>query len=216
MREYDGIEFHEDVVIEEDVLIKGPSKALKNLTTKSLTIKGKLEVGNELKCADDLRVDGSIVVEKVIRANRIDIIGEVRADAIHGSAITIAGKTTIQQDIRATESVHLLLNPKKWDYTIHGRIVAPNIVLEMRGFFTKWSLVGPKILKHLGKRLHFKKVYKITDLKLQGTKIVLSSPHPPDRVDFQLTNCEINVEEIEKQQACFRPIRPPSSEKQLR
>ncbi|MHA2231800.1 MAG: hypothetical protein ACXAB4_04855 [Candidatus Hodarchaeales archaeon] len=216
MREYDGIEFHEDVAIEEDLLIKGSSKALKNLTTKSLTIKGTLEVGHELKCVDDLSVDGSIVVEKAIRANRIDIIGEVRADAIHGRSITIAGNTTIQQDVRATESVHLLFNPKKWNYKILGRIVAPNIVLEMRGFFTKWSLVGPKILKRLGKRLHFKKKFPITDLKLQGTKLVLASPHPPDRVDFQFINCEIKAEEIEKQQVSFRPIRPPSREKQLR
>ncbi len=98
MREYDSVEFHEDMVIEEDLLIKGSSKALKNLETKSLTIKGKFEVGHELRCVNDLSVDGSIVVGKAIRANRIDIIGEVKADAIHGSTITIAGNTTIQQD----------------------------------------------------------------------------------------------------------------------
>lgn len=206
MKEYDSIEFHEDTVIAEDLLLKGASKALKNLDTKSLTIKGNLEVGHELRCVEDLRVDGSIVVGKTIRANRIDITGEVRADAIRGRAIKIIGTTTIQHDLRAKESVHLLLNPNKRDCIIHGSIVAPTIVLGMRGSFTKWSLVGPRILKRLGKRSHFKKIFTITDLKMQGRKLVLSSLRPPDRVEFQFINCEINVEEIEKQQRLPPPL----------
>ncbi len=206
MKEYDSIEFHEDTVIAEDLLLKGSSKALKNLETTSLTIKGKLEVGHELRCEDDLSVDGSIVVGKTISANRIDIKGEVRADAIHGNTIAIRGKITIQQDLRAKESIDLVLQQKKRDCLIHGGIVAPNIVLKMGGSFTKWSLVGPKILKRLGKRSHFKKIFTIADLNIHGTKLILVSHYPPDRADFQFINCEINVEEIEKQQRLPPPV----------
>ncbi|MHA2271991.1 MAG: hypothetical protein ACXACI_09030 [Candidatus Hodarchaeales archaeon] len=206
MKEYDSVEFHEDTVIAEDLLLKGSNKALKNLETKSLTIKGNLEVGHELRCEDDLSVDGSIVVGKQIRANRIKIKGEVKADAIHGKTIAIRGSITIQQDLQAKESINLLLQPKKKDCIIQGRIVAPTIVLEIGGSFTKWSLVGPKILKRLGKRSHFKKTFTITDLNIHGTKLVLISFYPPDRADFQFINCEINVEEIEKQQRLPPPV----------
>jgi cytoskeletal protein CcmA (bactofilin family) len=216
MKEYDSVEFHEDIVIAEDVLLKGSSKALKNLETKSLTIKGNLEVGHELRCGEDLSVDGSIVVGKQIRANRIEIKGKVRADAIHGTSIAIKGKITVQQDLQAEESINLLLQPKKEDCIIHGRIVAPNIILEIGGSFTKWSLVGPRILKRLGKRSHFKKIFTITGLSIHGTKLILTSFYPPDRADFQFINCEINVEEIEKQQRLPPPVPKPPSRDDLR
>ncbi len=195
MKEYDNFVFYEDTIIKDDILIRGPAKALKNLEVKSLKITGSLEVKGELKCTGDLQAEGPIDVEGKIYAKKIMIFRGITARVIYGETIKIVGNLTIQQNLNAKENLTLVLNPNKKTYSINGLIEAPEIILEMRIFYTKWSHLSSKILKRLGKQKKFKKTHTIRNLRIKGENLILSSPHPFDSVDYEFIDCEIDVRE---------------------
>ncbi|MFX0117595.1 MAG: hypothetical protein ACFFB3_23825 [Candidatus Hodarchaeota archaeon] len=197
MKEYSNVVFYDSTVLEEDILVKGSIRALKNLETKSITIDGSLEVREELNCHGDLQINGFAEVGGKILAEKIIIYGDVVAKAINGEIVRISGNAKISQEIKAAKSAHLVLTPRKREYAVNGWIEAPEIILQMRILYSKLSRLPGKILKRLGRQKQFKKEHVIKNLKIRGKKLVLASPQPPDRVNYEFVNCEINVQEKE-------------------
>ncbi|MFX0016357.1 MAG: polymer-forming cytoskeletal protein [Promethearchaeota archaeon] len=197
MKEYNSIEFAEDAVINEDIIIKGSAIARGNLKSALMIVSGALEVGKDLKCSDNLTVKGKCHVKGLIKTKSLSTTGSIEATSIEATIIQLAGKITIHSDVTALESIIIEIKPKKRNVVIKGLVKAPKVRLIFRMFYTEWSSVPGKIVSRFGLRRHYKRKIIIENLNIETDKLVIETPYPVDMIECFYTDCKINAGETE-------------------
>ncbi|MHA2333639.1 MAG: hypothetical protein ACXAEU_16565 [Candidatus Hodarchaeales archaeon] len=214
MKEYDSIEFAEDFVIDEDIIIKGSGIARGNLKCPMVIVSGDLEVGKNLECSGNLTVKGKCHVKDSIKASSLSSTGSIEATSIEALSVRLAGEVTIRSDITALESISIVIMSKKGNVIITGVIKAPKVKLIIGGSYTEWSTVPGKILSRLGLKRHYKREITIENLRIETDKLEIESFYPANMVEYFYKDCKINAHEIELTRCSdIKPPRPPKPAK---
>ncbi len=204
----------EDYILEDDLYITGETTAFGSIqvfsliseralivnenlvTTKgSIHAKNSLKIGNDIISAENITVEGPCEIKGNVRGEKIRFNGKsVKVCSIEGKIIELWGDIEVENDINASDSIWIPINPKRKGPRINGLINAPRITISFVGLFTKWFLLPDIILNKLRKQIRMKKVFIIKNLSIKAK--VICSRYPPNRMDVHIDS-NIDVSNIE-------------------
>ncbi|MHA2248390.1 MAG: hypothetical protein ACXADY_25810 [Candidatus Hodarchaeales archaeon] len=207
----------EDYILEDDLYITGETTAFgsiqvfsliseraltvnKNLVTTrgSINANNSLKIGNDLISAENITVEGPCEIKGDVRGKKIRFKGNsVKVCSIEANSIEFWGDIEVENDINASESIWIPIHPKRKGPRINGLANAPIVTISFVGLFTKWFLLPDIILNRLRKQTRLKKVFIIKDLSIKANELVIRSRYPPDRMDVQFIDSNIDVSNIE-------------------
>ncbi|MFX0052065.1 MAG: hypothetical protein ACFFAJ_16465 [Candidatus Hodarchaeota archaeon] len=166
-------------------------------TRGSITAKNSLKIGKDIISAENITVEGTCEIKGNVRGKKIRFSGKsVKVHAIEGENIELWGDVEVETDLHASESISIPIHPKRKGPRITGVVNAPIVTIFYGGLFSKWFLLPDRILKKLRKQTRIKKVFLIKDLSIKARELVIRSRYPPDRVDVQFIDSNIDVSNI--------------------
>ena len=89
------------------------------------------------------------------------------------------------------------MGTRKRKVRVGGAIEAPSITIVFGIFFTKWSNLSNIISKRIGSGVRVKKGFNIGNLSIKTKKLTIKTRHPPERVEIDFSNSDIEAKEIE-------------------
>lgn len=222
----------EDFILEDDLHITGETTAFGSIqvssliSEKALTVnkglittrgsiiaKSTLKIGKDMISSENIAVEGACEIKGNVRGERILFNGKsVKVCSIDGKNIELWGDIEVEKDINASESIWMLINPKRREPRINGVINAPIVTISFVGLFTKWFLLPGLILKKFRKQTRMKKVFMVKNLTIKAKELIIRSRYPPDRVDVQFIDSDIDVSTIEFVQSEWEKL--PGEKKQ--
>ena len=220
MIEFQSKTFNDDITINDDVHFTGSSTALgnmlafsiisdkelniaKNLTSTqgSVIARSSLIVGNDLISTKDIVVKGQCVVNNNIIGKRLSFFGpSLKAKSIRAKSIKVRGNVSIHNDVTASETLDIELNPRRFKVNILGLIYSPKVNISFRGSFSKWFILSHTILKKFGKKTRRKRNFTIENLNIEAKELIILTYYPPEKVNVEYINSNINVLNIEIKQ----------------
>ncbi|UCG01069.1 MAG: hypothetical protein JSW11_15810 [Candidatus Heimdallarchaeota archaeon] len=206
----------EDFILEDNLHITGVTTALGSiqvfslLSEKALTVnedlvttrgsikaKSSLKIGNDLISSENITVEGACEIKGNVRGKKICFNGKsLKVGSIEGKNIELWGDIAVEKNINASESIWIPIYPKKNSPRIIGVVNSPIVTISLVGLFTKWFLLPGTILHKLRMQTRMKKVLIVKNLSIQAKELVIRSNYPPDRVDVQFIDSNIDVSTI--------------------
>lgn len=215
----DSGDFEEDLEIVGIGVINGNLKAF-TIKTTGMTVGGTLEstkgsilttakknnflqVKKNLISANEIRVNGKCEVGGTIQAQHLEVVGSLKAEAVEAHTVSTKGKVEINQEIRATKAITLVVNISQ-KINVIGQIKAPLVTLKFRSKYPKYTKIGnlPRnVFRAFGMMNHFKKDYFIDNFRIKADILRLDSLYSIDNVEYTFSdNCELEVQKVEKVQ----------------
>ncbi|MFX0210549.1 MAG: hypothetical protein ACFFDT_31505 [Candidatus Hodarchaeota archaeon] len=215
MKFYSGI-LKEDVILEDDLHITGETTAYGSIqafsllsegaltvnedlvtTRGSITAKNSLKIGKDMISAENITVEGVCEIKGNVQGKKIRFDGKsVKVHAIEGENVELRGDIEVETDLHASESISIPIHPKRKGPRINGVVSAPIVTIFFGSLFSKWFLLPDRILKTFRKQTRMKKGFLIKNLSVKARELVIRSRYPPDRVDVQFINSNIDVSNI--------------------
>ena len=158
---------------------------------------------NVISNTDAIEVNNNII------GKRLSFFGpSLKAKSIRAKSIKVRGNISIQNDVTASETLDIEFNPRRFKINILGFIYSPKVTISFRGSFTKWFILSHTILKKFGKKTRRKRNFTIENLNIEAKELIILTHYPPEKVNVEYINSNINVLNIEIKQ--LKPPTPPT------
>ncbi len=153
--------------------------------------------------ANEIRVNGKCEVGGTIQTQHLEVVGSLKAETVEAHTVSTKGKVEINQEMRATKAITIVVNINK-KINVIGKIIAPLVTLKFRPKYPRYTKIGnlPRNAFRSFKMMnHFKKEYFIDNFRITADILRLDSLYSIDNVEFTFSdNCELEVQKLEKVQ----------------